>query len=64
MMVDDEVSRAAWRKRLARHLQAIMKERGLNLVLLPDLDRVDTPFTAALAQAYHEGLEGARKRGL
>lgn len=64
MMVDDDVARANWRARLALHCQAIMKERGLNRVLLPDLERVDTPFTAALAQAYHEGLEGARKRGL
>ena len=64
MMADDDQARARWRARLYAHCQAIMKERGLNAVLLPDLGRVDTPFTAALAQAYHEGLEGARKRGL
>jgi hypothetical protein len=64
MMVDDEVARSKWRARLHDHCKAIMKERGLNAVLLPELARVDTPFTAALAQAYHEGLEGARKRGL
>lgn len=63
MMVDDDEARANWRARLAVHLRAIMKERGLNAVLLPDLERVDTPFTAALVQAYHEGIEGLRKRG-
>jgi len=64
LMVDDAEVRAVWRARLAVHLRAIQKQRGLNAVLMPDLERVDTPFTAALVQAYHEGIEGLRKRGL
>lgn len=64
MMADDPQARAAWRAKLAAHLRAITKERGIHGALLPDLERVDTPFTAALVQAYHEGIEGLRKRGL
>lgn len=63
-MVDDVEARNNWRARLDAHVRAITKERGLNPALLPDVARVDTPFTAALAQAYHEGIEGLRKRGL
>jgi len=62
-MVDDSDARRRWRERLAAHVTAIMADRGMKAAQ-PDLERVDTPFTAALVQAYHEGIEGLRKRGL
>lgn len=58
MMIDDEEARTAWRKRFEEHVTAIMEQMGY----VGRFELADTPVTAAMVQAYHEGVERLRKR--
>lgn len=58
MMIDDEQARVTWQRKFEEHVTAILREQGHS----GRLRLVDTPMTAAMVQAYHEGVERLHKR--
>lgn len=59
-MVDDPQALEAWKRKLEEHVTVIMHRRG---AVAGRFQLADGPVVAALVQAYHEGVEGLRKRG-
>ena len=62
LMVDDDEAAKRWIAAFEEHVTAVALEMG---VRRPSwrLSLPDTPTIRAMAQAYHEGIEGLRTRG-
>lgn len=66
LMVDDDDAFAAWEAKLQAHVNAVLQQRGITWVhwfIRNDESPADREVSRALVQAYHEGVEGLRKRG-